>query len=235
MNYIYCDESSYLKNDGSDVMVLGGIICPRYKKKYLNEEINKIKIKYGLTKDKELKWTKVSNKYENLYKDVIDFLMKEDKIKFRVVLVTGKKELKYDEFNQDHNIWYNKLYYFLLSKNISTEKVKHIFVDRKDTLGGQRTASLKAFLKERKNIKDKYFDIYQINSSESNIMQGLDIFIGMVAYINKDEIKLTNNGKSNLIKYFLEKYNVDLTKKSSFKMKKIKIYKVNLNKGVSHG
>lgn len=231
MNYIYCDESSYLKNDGSDIMVLGGIICPKYKKNYLNSKIESIKSKYNLDKSKELKWTKLSQSYELLYKEVIDLLMKEDKIKIRVVLVKGKKYLKYDEINQNHDEWYNKVYYFLLSKNIASEKVKHIFIDKKDTFGGQRILKLKSFLKERKNIKDKYFDIYQIDSMESNILQGLDIFIGMVGYINKEHIQLTTNAKSNLIKYFLGKYKIDLTKKSNSKQKKIKIYEVNLNKG----
>lgn len=230
MNYIYCDESCYLKNDGADVMVVGAIVCPHYKKNYLNKEINKIKLKYGLSKNKEIKWTKLSAKYENMYQEIIELLMKEDKIKIRILLVKNKHDLKYEEYFQTHNDWYNKMYYFILHKKCSITNKNKIFIDKKDVYGGERIKKLLEILKTKPLTKNKYFGIFQIDSLESNLIQGLDIFLGMTTYCNRFNIEEKNNAKSHIIKSFMEKYNIDLTQKTSYKQKKFKIFIFDLSK-----
>ena len=56
---VYCDESCHLPHDNSDLMVIGGISCPKEKVDYINKAIRDIK-KHGVFKFAEIKWTKVS-------------------------------------------------------------------------------------------------------------------------------------------------------------------------------
>lgn len=229
MNNIYCDESCYLKNDGRNTMVFGGIVCHKNRIKFLNKKINELKKDYGLTADKELKWTKLTKKYFDLYKAVIDLLMKDDRVAFRVVLVKEKKYLKYEEFNQTHNQWYNKMYYFLLSKSILSKKVKKVFIDKKDSKGGVRIKEISNFLRKRKALENKKFEIFQLDSKDSSFIQCIDVFIGMISYSNNYNLTEKNNAKANLIKYFINKYGVDFNQKLNIKNKKIKIYDINLS------
>ena len=57
---IYCDESCHLEFDNSPIMVLGAIWLPNDKNIEIKTRINEIKEKYGITKFRELKWTKLS-------------------------------------------------------------------------------------------------------------------------------------------------------------------------------
>ena len=55
MKYIYCDESCHLEHDGSNVMVLGGISCPKEKVHEVYDDIRNIKLKHGLSSWLEIK------------------------------------------------------------------------------------------------------------------------------------------------------------------------------------
>ena len=43
---VYCDESCHIQHDGNDIMVIGGVFCPKSKAKKINKEIRRIKEKY---------------------------------------------------------------------------------------------------------------------------------------------------------------------------------------------
>jgi len=73
---IYCDESCHLPHDNSDLMVIGGISCPKDKAKIINSEILRIKEKNGVFRFAEIKWTKVSNSKYDMYKQLIDLFLK---------------------------------------------------------------------------------------------------------------------------------------------------------------
>ena len=59
---IYCDESCHLENDGINVMALGAVWCPKKKRKGIFSDIRDIKEQYGLARNFEIKWNKVSQK-----------------------------------------------------------------------------------------------------------------------------------------------------------------------------
>ncbi len=56
---IYCDESCHLPHDDSDIMVIGGISCPKEKAELINKGIREIKARNGVYRFAEIKWTKV--------------------------------------------------------------------------------------------------------------------------------------------------------------------------------
>lgn len=230
MNYIFCDESCYLKNDGKEVMVFGGIVCPKNQKKIISHKINELKKINGLSEKKEIKWTKLTRKYLELYKNVIDLLMEDSRISFRIVIAKDKKYLKYKEYNQTHNDWYNKMYYFLLSNSISSRRVKRIFLDKKDSNDSIRIRALDSFLKKRKNLERKKFEFFQLDSKDSNLIQCIDIFIGMASYSNNYDLENKNNAKVELIKYFEQKYGVRFDKKITKKSRKIRVSIIKLKK-----
>ena len=49
---IYCDESCHLPHDNSDLMVIGGISCPKDKTDYINKAIREIKRCIQICRDK---------------------------------------------------------------------------------------------------------------------------------------------------------------------------------------
>lgn len=205
MNLIFCDESCHLQNDNSDIMVLGGIKCLETEKLNVYNEIINIKEKYGLHKNSEIKWTKISKKYEPMYKEIIDYVMKNTTLNIRIILVTGKRELNHEKYNQTHDDWYYKIYYCLLGGYYNFSNQSKVFLDIKDTCGGTKIKRLKECLNHKTNV----FGVYQIRSDESQLLQIIDIFIGMVGYnkrIKKNEITKTENTKQNLINYFQENY-----------------------------
>ena len=118
MNFIYCDESCYLRSDKSNIMVLGGILCLDRKKNILNKKIEILKEKYNLNKNSEIKWTKVSKKFLPLYEEILKLIINKDKIKIGVLIIHNKKYINHTLYNQTHDEWYNKMYYFLLNSSI---------------------------------------------------------------------------------------------------------------------
>ena len=58
---VYADESCHLEHDNVEFMVLGCVYCLKKDVNYISNKIKKIKIKYGLNPNTEIKWTKVSD------------------------------------------------------------------------------------------------------------------------------------------------------------------------------
>ena len=69
---IYCDESCHLPHDNVDLMVIGGISCPKEKAEFINKAIRDIKVKNGVYKFAEIKWTKVSESKYKMYEELVD-------------------------------------------------------------------------------------------------------------------------------------------------------------------
>ena len=72
---IYCDESCHLPNDRQSIMTLGLIWCPLNKTREIATRIREIKSRHGLSKDFEIKWTKVSPAKYMFYKDIVDYFL----------------------------------------------------------------------------------------------------------------------------------------------------------------
>ena len=219
MYNIYCDESCHLPNDSSDIMVLGAITCSKEEKQEIFEDIRNIKKKHNVRTWNEIKWTKVSISKIDMYKELIDYFFDNKNLSFRGLVAKNKNELDHNKYNDgDYNTWYYKMYFTLLNTLIDYDSYYNIFIDIKDTKGGPRVKKLRKVLCN--NIYDSKEEvikgIYQINSRESEILQLTDLLIGAISYLHRGLYnENSNKGKDILIKYIIEKGNIDLYRKTS--------------------
>ena len=213
MYNIYCDESCHLqmteknKNEHQS-MVIGGIIVKKDLVSKINKEIRDIKFKHGINR-LEVKWTKVSPSKLDLYKDLIEYYFSKSEMGFRCIVSQDKSKLVYEKYTHDE--LYYIMYFYLLRELISIKEKNSIYVDKKDTLGGEKVNMLKDCLCNDKFDFDKELieKIQIINSNQSEIMQLADILIGAVSYANrgldKDISSNNSRAKAELIELIREK------------------------------
>lgn len=184
---IYCDESCHLENDNSDIMLIGGLLCPKEKVKEVSQEIKEIKLKHGMKSDFEIKWTKVSPAKIDFYRELIEYYWQNPYLQFRCVIATNKKLLNNSLYNQTYDDWYYKIYYLLLSKMIDPMQHYNVYIDIKDTRGGARVSKLQTIINNflYKFSSDCLRNIQQIRSHESSLLQLSDLLIGAVGYKNR--------------------------------------------------
>ena len=215
---IYCDESCHLEYDASNVMVLGGIICPKQYKSKIFEDIKNIKSKHKL-KHYEMKWTKISKARIDFYEEIIKYFFESTVLRFRGLIIPNKSVLRHKEFNQTHDKFYYKMYYDLLNIITRPPYKYNIYIDIKDTQGYLKINDLRNFLPPTVN------KIQEVRSDEIELVQLADLIIGANAYycnnLSTSEAKLKivniindycnqNNGKNmNLTTdYCAFKYNL---------------------------
>lgn len=221
---IYCDESCHLENDNTDVMVLGGVYCPKDKVKSITREITKIKRKYNLSKYSELKWTKISNSKIDMYNEIIEYFFNCPDLYFRGLVIKEKCDLNHEVFEQSHDEWYYKMYYLMLKKIISKKEQYNIYLDIKDTQGRNKVDKLKDILSNSIYDFDQYHikKIQIIRSHESSILQIADILIGALGYYTRGLDG--SQAKINTIEKIKSLYGKDLNKSSSYGEKKFNIF-----------
>lgn len=185
---LYCDESCHLENDKQKSMVLGGVWCPRNKVKSITKDINAIKAKYGLSKFAELKWTKVSPSKLDMYKEIVSYFFDNTDLHFRCLVVKDKSELTHEKFNQTHDDWYYKMYYYMIVNVIEPSEEYNIYLDIKDTQSAYKVKKLQEVLANSIHDFDlsKIRNVQNIRSHESVILQLSDILIGAVGYNSRD-------------------------------------------------
>lgn len=215
MIYTYCDESCHLGNDGNDIMVLGALTCPESSKQKIFDQIRAIKEKHGMSTWVEMKWTKVSGNKLKFYQDVIDYFFDNRLLNFRAVVATGKRNLNHHQFNNDHDLWYYKMYFLLLRPITYPDDTYRIFLDIKDTRGGMKTKKLHEVLCN--NIYDfnktVIRDIKQVHSNESELLQICDLLIGALSFFHRG-LYYTDEGssaKKEIIDTIVKRTGSDLT------------------------
>ena len=82
----YCDESCHIQFDHVEYMSLVTVFCSKSRTKNINRDIRKIKEKYRIDTNQELKWTKISNSNLQLYKEIINYISEKTYIRVRAVL-----------------------------------------------------------------------------------------------------------------------------------------------------
>lgn len=197
---IYCDESCHLEKDGNDIMVLGCVSCEISQVKKVNQDIRRFKEKHGLSADLEVKWSKVGPGKLDFYLNLIDYFFDNRYINFRAVIASGKHYLSHEDFNQTHDDWYYKMYFYLLREVIDVQKQYRIFVDIKDTRSAEKIRNLKDVLNYSlyKFYDEVIIDIQSVRSHEVGIIQLTDLFIGALSYLNRN--LTSNDAKLTLIK-----------------------------------
>lgn len=209
---IYCDESCHLEHSQQNIMVLGAVWCPHDEAKEIFKRIRAIKEEHNLKKDFEIKWTKVSSAKLAFYKDLLNYFFDNKGLHFRCLVVTEKSRLRHNDFAQDHDIFYYKMYFELLKVIINPYNNFNIYLDIKDTLSANKIMKLQEVLSN--NLYDFNRSIIKqiqtVRSHEVELVQLADFLIGIVAYANR---KLeTSPAKSNLVKHMREKTGYTLTR-----------------------
>jgi len=179
---IYCDESSIeaLSDKTSHKYIaIGGIWIPADYRTELKDKINEIKRRYNVLG--ELKWNKVSPKFENLYCDLVDyFFSATSRIRFRVILISAEK-VDNDYFNSSSaELGFYKFYYQLIKHWIYDGNQYNIFLDHKSNSNRNRIKELKSFL-ERSNYNARILQAQALHSHESVGIQLADVLTGAVA------------------------------------------------------
>jgi hypothetical protein len=185
---VYCDESCHLENDGQKAMVLGGVWCPTDKRKEISDRLKEIKVKHGLGRDFEIKWTKISKGKLAFYLDVVDYFFDDDDFHFRGLVVPNKETLNHDEYGQNHDEWYYKMYFVMLKSIFDPQAKYRVYIDIKDTLGAEKVKNLHDVLCNNSwDFSRKMIErIQQIHSHESEQLQVADLLIGALSYLHRE-------------------------------------------------
>lgn len=211
---VYCDESGHLEHDNVKVMVIGGVATDNeYRRKAYNE-IKQIKIKHGIPIHREIKWTKVSKRKLNYYKELIDYFTSNDQLRFRAVVVPDKAKLDHVRYNQTQDEFYYKIYYNMLKKILLNHSAIRVYIDIKDTNSTYKVRTLTQYLNNTNTSHQNDVMIEQIRSHENSLLQMADLLIGCVMYKNR---KLTSSSaKLELANYLESKVNSRLDVTSNY-------------------
>ena len=213
---IYCDESCHLENDGINVMLLGGVYCETSRAKEISDQIRAIKIKHGISRYFETKWTKVSQAKLAFYMELIDFFLDDNRLYFRGLMVPDKSILDHEANNQNHDDWYYKMYFNMLKYVFKAPNHYRVYVDIKDTCSEPKIRKLHDYLanKIQDSEKESIQRIQHIRSHESEILQLCDLIIGAIAYENRG-LK-SSKAKLAIISHLKEKLGNNSLSTSSF-------------------
>jgi Protein of unknown function (DUF3800) len=194
---IFCDESCHLEHDNQRVMLLGAIWCDREAVRSISESIRALKREHGLknpdaqSRGFEVKWTKVGPAKLDFYDSLVRLFLDDDRLHFRSVIVPDKSVLDHKSFDQTHDDFYYKLYYFLLIRLLNKKNNEYnVYLDIKDTRGGPKVKRLHDFLcaKLKDDQKKVLKHVEQIKSDESELLQLCDLILGAVSYYNRQEV-----------------------------------------------
>jgi len=220
---IFCDESCHLEHDISNVMVIGATWCSTDKIKEVNKRIVEIKKHYGFDAMHEMKWTKISPNHFKMYLELIDYFFDDDDLHFRGVIVPDKSILKHEEYKQNHDVWYYKMFFILLKTILDPECSYRIFLDYKDKQGGKRIAKLHEVLCNNYYdfSRDIIKDIQLVKSDQVGIIQITDIITGALCSFHRG-IDI-NKGKVAIIERIKERSHYTLMNNTLYKEPKINL------------
>lgn len=223
MMNLYCDESCHLENDGFKVMLIGGVACPDYARKRIYLDIKQIKNDHNISPLREIKWSKVSNSEQDYYKSLIDYFFSNELLSFRCVLLPDKSVLRHHDFDQTHDDFYYKMYYYVIRKYLNETEPLKVFLDIKDTQSIQKVRKLGDILGRAAGSRFEKIDrIQQIRSHENSILQLADLLLGAVGYVNRDLKSSTS--KVFISQYIAEKAQQSLKNTSRYSENKFNIF-----------
>lgn len=221
---LYCDESCHLEHDQQRIMVLGAVTCPAAEARRIARSIRVLKDKHGLARNFEIKWSKVSPAKMDFYRDLIDLFFEEKSLRFRALVVADKSRLRHEDYDQDHDTWYYKMYYYMLLPLLRAQARFRIYLDIKDTRSEIKVQRLGKFL--RSHLADGtgsiLENIQQIRSHEAVQMQLADLLIGLVGYRNRGLD--SSAGKRALVDRFHFHFPHEITRSTSYGSSKVNIF-----------
>lgn len=222
---VYCDESCHLEHDQQHTMVLGAVWCPLDKSREIAERIREIKARHELPPTFEIKWTKVSPAKVDFYRDLLDYFFDEDDLHFRALIIPDKSLLRHEEFGQDHDTWYYKMFFDMLKVLLSPDHRYRIYLDVKDTRSAEKVRHLHDVLANnmydfRREILER---VQTVRSHEIEQMQLADLLIGAISYANRD--LHGNSAKVALVEHMRERSGYALTRTTLLGERKVNLFR----------
>lgn len=230
MNFeIYCDESGLeaLSHKQAHLFTaIGGVWMPADYRAIFKEHITAIKLKHNVYG--ELKWNKVSPKFYELYKDIIDYFFQTEQLRFRVILVEANKVDNFFFNNKDIELGFYKFYYQLLHHWIFDFNNYNIFLDLKINRDRTRLKALRNFL-DYSNLTSGIHQVQGLPSEQSLGIQLADILTGLTnAKFNQE---ITSEAKLGLISHIENTYLGNSIAPTSKWEEKFNVFKINLQGG----
>lgn len=220
---IYCDESTHIENDGHPYMILSYISTPYHLLKMHNKNIREMKLEHFYRG--EMKWSKLSKSQYPFYNKLIDYFFSSKDLSFRAIVI-DKSQLNHEAYNQDHNTFYDKMYYQLLNKKIYPNINYNIYLDIKDTYSYLKARNLKKYLeRDYNNIRN----LQIIRSHESELMQLTDVLMGAINYKLRGLNKVT--AKNNIVDKIEKMCGKPLTQQTGPFENKFNLFYIDLNNG----
>ncbi|HKK81221.1 MAG TPA: DUF3800 domain-containing protein [Prolixibacteraceae bacterium] len=217
---IYCDESCHIENDHKNFMLLGCVSSAYNQVKRHTERIKTIKEKHNFYG--EIKWSNVASSQYHFYKELLEYFFDTD-LCYRAIIV-NKSKIKNNEFNQDYDTFYYKMYYYLLNHNKNSLYSYNVYLDIKDTLSAYKVNKLKDILNIRFGV---FRNVQNIRSHESVMLQVADLITGALAYNLNDKEKKVK-AKTDLIS-LLERHAANgLSENSDYKDTKLNLFFIEL-------
>ncbi len=181
---IYCDESCHLEHDGISAMALGAIWVDSSRVRELHEEFRAILARHNVPPTMEIKWVKLSPRFAPLYLELVDWFFDCPDMHFRGLVVPDKSKLRHEDFGQDHDLWYYKMFFYLLRSIFARENSYRVFLDYKDSNGAQKVAHLHTVLANDQYDFDKNIiqAIELARSHQVGLLQMVDVLIGALTY-----------------------------------------------------
>jgi len=180
-------------------MVLGALWCPANNSRETFEQIRAIKTKHGLAPLFEIKWSKISPAKLEFYLDLINYFFKREDLHFRALIALDKGKLTHEQFNQNHDTWYYKMFFQLLSVIFDSTVSYNIFLDIKDTRSSEKMLKLHEILcNDKGDFSHDIIKVVQtVRSHEVELLQLADLLLGAVSYANRG--LLTSKAKLQVI------------------------------------
>lgn len=200
---IFCDESNHLLTDTSNLMVNGAISIEKERLKEASNHIKALRHKHQY--HNEIKWTKLIYKQMPFYKELIDYFFSSGFMEFKATLVVNKSNANHERYGRNHDEFYYVVYYYTLRDLIKKEGNYKIYFDYKDTLGGERVVELEKRLSHSCNGKMSFTIIH---SYESQLIQLVDLFIGAIGYMNREDLDKKSKVKCEIMDYLDSKIRV---------------------------
>ncbi|MFM2230350.1 MAG: hypothetical protein RL607_1608 [Bacteroidota bacterium] len=215
----YCDESCHLERGDEKYMLISYVSCAYNQVKIHNDFIRQIKRKHFLKG--EIKWTSLSKSQYPLYSEIVDYFFATD-LQFRAIII-DKSTIKNQEFEQNHDDFYYKMYYQLLNKKIQQQYKYNIYIDVKDTHSGETAKKLKSYLnRQYLNVNN----LQPIQSYESELMQIADVLMGALSYHLRGLNQVI--AKNKLIEKISKHSNVPLNSTSPLFQEKFNLFFIDL-------
>ncbi len=205
---IYIDESCHLEHDKQEVMCIGYTKIKSSEYINIKNEIKAIKLAHNAPT--ELKWNKLSMSRWYLYKDLIDYFF-YSAITFRCFLLKNKSNLNHAVFNENsHDKFYYKSVYLLLNTPLNPNRYSYrVFLDIKDTRGKEKLNKISEVFDHKYYGQSPFKHFQHIHSSENELIQLTDLFIGAISYKARGEYEKPDSSevKRKFIKYLEMKTN----------------------------